>query len=804
MSDDRSRTGSGPDRVRKARKETGEDGVEGPEQETWEAVPVPAETPRDEEETSGAAPVSEIPVVNAELVAPPDVPEDGPPGRPATKRKRQAGKGGEALVNRGGIAKMKGGKGRVNHRGISNGSGLVNGNGMVTGRHKGQGGRRGLVNGRGLSNGNGLINGGSHGMANGHGLTNGNGMTNGNGVVMDEPAPGPRRRSGWMAAGVVIILLTVAVLSYYLLVTNEKGIRVDGSFSDWSGMGKYSAAGPAVSNPDIEIQQTALAVDGSSASFYVKTSGQTLEGRNDGVDSAYFFIDTDQDASSGYAIHSVGAEYVLIVDGYNGHVKAAGLYKFTREAGRPSNDWNAKTATGSARAAAAGSELESQVQLSDIGSGAGKKLCVVACMRDSFGNESFGAVMGNEVAALEVRWSQTGPASAAPGSSGVQMVRFELSSIHGAPSVSSLRLWVNEGTTPADIGKLTLLTASGSELPATVGTVNGGSILFSLRSPLKVTGDEAVALTVQLSVPSDARSGRAMGLYLSSPSDIGANTRAVTLVGGAWHLTYIGAAADNIVIDGAFSDWSTIPPHPDPKGDVADPNIDLSDFRVTNDTGSLYLLAQVDGTMMGGAGIPEGKVRPSGTGGGGGGQVQLPVLAGQDSFYVLVDTDGRPDTGYSGGGVPLGADFMVLVTGQYGRVLERQVHSFTGGTDRTKWSWSSGTDIAAATDLSRMELQVPLGALGDPKGNVSLFYYTTDWKALRDAGDRLSYDLRAPGGGRSLPPGYMPPAGGLPFGDDHSKDLGVPEFRDAVVPLACMTALFLAFRRKRDPGPGSR
>ena len=32
---------------------------------------------------------------------------------------------------------------------------------------------------------------------------------------------------------------------------------------------------------------------------------------------------------------------------------AAGLYKFTREAGRPSNDWNAKTATGSARAAAA-------------------------------------------------------------------------------------------------------------------------------------------------------------------------------------------------------------------------------------------------------------------------------------------------------------------------------------------------------------------------------------------------------------------------------------------------------------------
>jgi hypothetical protein len=377
---------------------------------------------------------------------------------------------------------------------------------------------------------------------------------------------------------------------------------------------------------------------------------------------------------------------------------------------------------------------------------------------------------------------------------------MELSSTRGAPSVSSLRLWVNDGTTPADIGKLSLLTASGSELSVTIGTVNGGSILFSLHSPLKVTGDEAVVLTVQMSVPSDARSGRAMGLYLSSPSDIGASTRAVTLVGGARQLTYIGAASGNIEIDGAFSDWNAVAPHADPKGDVADPAIDLTDFRVTNDTGSMYFLAQVDGAMMGGSGIPEGKLRPSGTGGGGGGPVQLPVLAGEDSFYLFIDTDGRADTGYSGGGVPLGADYMVLVTGQYGRVIESQLHSFAGGTDRSRWSWNAGTDVSAATDLTRMEFQVPLGALGGPKGNVSLFYYTTDWKALRDSGARLTYDLRAPGPGRALPPGYLPPEGGLPFGGDNdTKDLGVPEFRDAVVPLAGVTALFLALRRKRNP-----
>jgi hypothetical protein len=686
----------------------------------------------------------------------------------------------------------------LNRRGLLNSHGIVNGNGLVNGR------KIGMVNGLALSNGNGLVNGRRRGMINGRGLSNGNGMVNGhglingNGVILDESPPRPRRHRGWMAAGVGIILFAATVLSYLLFVSSEKGIRVDGSFTDWSGVAKYPAVSTGVSNPGIDIQLTALAVDGSSASFYVKTAGQALEGRDNGVDSTYFFIDTDQDASSGYTIDSIGAEYVLIVDGYNGHVRAAGLYKFTREAGRPFNDWNAKTPTGSARAAVAGSELESQVQLSDLGSGAGKKLSVVACMRDSSGNESFSAVMGNDGGALEVLWSQTGPASAAPGSSGVQMVRMELSSTRGAPTVSSIRLWVNEGTTPADIGRLSLLKATGSELSVTVGTVNGGSILFSLQSPLNVTGDKAVVLVVLMSVSSDARSGRAMGLSLSSPSDIGASTKAVTLVGGARQLTYIGAAAGIIEIDGAFSDWNAIPSHADPKGDVADPNIDLTDFRVTNDTGSMYFLAQVDGTMMGGSGIPEGKLRPSGTGGGGGGPVQLPVLAGKDSFYLFIDADGRADTGYSGGGMPLGADYMVLVTGQYGRMIDRQLHSFAGGTDRTTWSWNAGTDVSAATDLTRMELQVPLGALGGPKGNVSLFYYTTDWKALRDSGARLTYDLRAPGPGRALPPGFLPPDGGLPFGGDKDpQPLHAPEFRDVFLPLAVVIGVFIAVRWKR-------
>jgi hypothetical protein len=669
-----------------------------------------------------------------------------------------------------------------------NGRGLTNGRGMVNGRRKGLVNGAGLVNGRGLTNGNGMVN--------GRGLSNGRGAVNGNGMALDDGPPPRRSRAGWIAAAVVLSVLAASVLGYFLLVSMEKGVYVDGAFSDWSGARMVSDAKGDSADSETDILRTAVILDDASASFYARTDGRMLGGRLNGVDTVSFFVDADANAATGYRVGSVGAEYVLSVNGYDGRVTAAALYRFPSDGARPANDWNARTAAGACRAAASGQELETQVPLSDLGGGRG--MSVQAYAKDSAGADDFGPVMAAGKSALSVTWRQTGPPSTAPGQSKVQLLRLELVAQGGPVSVSSIRLWANPGTTATDIGRMALCNASGKEIPGTAATISGGSVLFSPMTPVMAGIEEPTVLTVQTAVPTDARSGRAIGLSLASPADVSADTTAVTLAGAGLQETYVGSPSRQISIDGAFSDWDAVPSHADARGDVPNPDIDIVDFRLANDTASLYFMARVDGRMMGGAGIPETRLRPSGTGGGGGGgPITLPVLPGEDALFIFIDTDDDGSTGYSGAGVPIGADRLVKVTGQYGRIAERKLHSFTGGSDREKWSWSDGTDVNAATDSSRLEAGAALADLGSPAGNISVFYYTTDWKGGRDSGDRLGYDLRADAGGRGLPGGgtLMGGGEGAPWNGGPGV-LHAPEFQDVVLPAAGVIGAFVFIRRR--------
>ncbi|MBM4248158.1 MAG: hypothetical protein FJ149_01720 [Euryarchaeota archaeon] len=754
-----------------------------PEPERWEAVPVGPEGPPAPLPTAEAVPPSEIPVAEAELV---DAGKEAPrprietavrkvPRRPKARKPLRAGDGAPrraeaALKNRGGL---------------TNGRGLTNGNG--------------LVNGRGLADGKGFVNGRRPGMVNGRGPANGRGAVDGNGMALDERPLPKRARAGWVAAAVVASLLLAFAVGYLLLASTEKGVRVDGAFSDWSGVKRIPDSAGDATNPETDITETAVAADGTSVSFYVRTGDRMLGGRQNGVDTVCLFIDSDRSDATGYSAGSVGAEYVIVVDGYDGRVSAAGLYRFPADGGRPANDWNSRAASGSVRAAASGNELEVQSPLSDLGGSA--RLNVQAYVKDGAGSEDFGRVMSPGKSSLSVSWRQAGPVSASPGQSGVELLGVELVSSGGASTVSSLRAWANPGTTSTDIGRMALFTSSGQEIPGTQGTINGGSVTFRPRDPLKVGAGETLTLSVRTDLPSDSRQGRAIGLSMLSPQDVGADTGAVTVNAGTLRPTYVGSGLARISIDGAFSDWDAVPAHPDPRGDVSDPDIDLVDFRLTNDSGSLCLMARVDGRMMGGESVPESKLRPSGGGGGGGGPVTLPVLAGEDALFVFVDTDADAATGYSGGGLPVGAERLVRVTGQGGRITASKVLPFTGGTDRQAWSWGAGSDVVAATDRSALEAAVALGELGSPAGNIGVYYYTTDWRSARDGGDRLGLDLRG-GGGRALP-GELQPAldeTGAPRSTGDGP-LHAPEFREVLVPLLGVSGAFFLVRRTRHRRP---
>ena len=776
-----------------------------------------------------APPMAEVLEPAAEKAAPP--PEAVPVAsaamnvarRPALKNHRPAAKPStsrEGMVN----GRTPGEDGLRNRRGLSNGA--LNGTGMVNGPRK----RAGLSNGNGITNGGGIVNGqrggtvngrgrggilgrraavngtltdaeatyNGRGMVNGRGIVNGEGITNGRKLAIGESAPRPRRSTGRVMAAIFAVAILVVVIAIIGFTATEKGIRVDGVFSDWSGVKKYRDSVADQDNPDINIREYALELDGTSASFYVRMEGKALGGRNGGVDSVYFFIDADQSEGTGYRIDSVGAEYVLVTDGFGGRVSAAGLYRFPREGGRPHNDWNSRSAGGSCRAAAAGGELEVQTSLQDIGLQAGAKVNVFTLAKDTSGGEDWTSVMSNERVRLTVLWSRVGPETAGPGSSGVPAVRFELSAVGGNATVTSLTVRASEALADADITHLGLTYASGDEVPGASARLSGGQAVLTMDPPLSVHSGSSTIVNLDADIAAGASAGKAFGFSLAGGSDIIANTRAVSVESRSLQMTYIGGQTHGIVIDGAFSDWAGCPDHPDPANDVSDANIDVTGFRLASDPSSLYFYLQVGGAMMGGAGIPEAKTRPpERPSGGGGGPVTLPVLVGEDSVFLFIDTDRDAATGYTGGGLPLGAEYMVNITGQYGRIGSKRLHAFSGG-DRSAWSWTPVAELLAATDETRLEAAIAAAALGNPAGNISVYYFTTDWRQKRDAGEKVLFDLRAGGGGRSLPgpgPEYIPP--GLPLSERDIQPLHAPEFRDILLPVCGMIAVFALLRKRR-------
>jgi hypothetical protein len=719
-------------------------------------------------------------------------------------RNRRGLSNGSELSSGNGRPGLRNRKGFSNGAGLSNGNGLSNGDGFVNGR---KGIVNGLVNGRkGMAIGrrpkNAALNGSlvdAEGVTNGRGMVNGEGITNGRRMAVAESPIARGRSAGWIIGAVVLAVVIASVVIFFSLTTTEKGIRVDGSFADWSGIPKLQDDVADQADPQINIVEYAMSVEGSYASFYLKTEGKAFGGSGNGIDSAYLFLDTDQDPSTGYPIDSAGAEYVLIADGYDGRVSACGLYKFQKDATRPSDDWNARSPVGSCRAGASGRELECQLSLQDIGVRGRARMNVLFYTKNSAGEEDFAALTGTEKAALRVAWSRTGPASVQPGASGVEMLRAELGAVGGNVTATSLTVHAAGALQDAEVVRIAIFSSTGLELPGSGSAISGGTARLELVPPLEVPASGTTVLSVMLWLAPGAGAGKAIGLGIDSPADVAASTRTVSLDVRSGEMTYLGAAAGPIRIDGAFTDWAAYPGHPDPLGDVSDPNVDVTDFKLANDSSSLYFCVNVHGEMMGGAGIPELKIRPSGAQGGGGGPVALPILVGEDALFVFMDTDSRADTGYSGGGLPLGADFMVNITGRGGRITSQRLHSFTGGADRASWSWSQGTNILAATDLTQLEGGLPLAGLGFPTQEIAVFYYMTDWKQKRDTGEKISYDMRTQGGRGSQNGGTAEYEVGSDSGEDgrDGPALHAPEFGDIILPLAGLIVVFTILRRTK-------
>ena len=83
-------------------------------------------------------------------------------------------------------------------------------------------------------------------------------------------------------------------------------------------------------------------------------------------------------------------------------------------------------------------------------------------------------------------------------------------------------------------------------------------------------------------------------------------------------------------------------------------------------------------------------------------------MSGEDTIYVLIDTDNDYSTGYSTLGTGIGAEKMIEIRGVHGIITLRVMKEWTG-TNVNDWSWSEGEIIDAAASGSEMEFEVVNG-----------------------------------------------------------------------------------------------
>jgi hypothetical protein len=457
----------------------------------------------------------------------------------------------------------------------------------------------GRVNGRGLINGRGLVNGYAEGRVNGR--INGKGLING--IMVDRAAEEDdllrkSRRIGLIRARfkrrivattiVTIVLLTLPILLFMIPVSEHKGIVIDGKFNDWAEAGviEYTdSSDDQIENQNINLQEFKIVEEDGVISCYLKVSGEIMAGKyvqnGYGMDVARVFIDLDARNDSGYFINNIGADYLFEISGYQNDVSFAEVYQFMPE-GQDRLDWNNWQFLAPAPAAVGQSELEIQYWfVHDFNRST--KFYTYYMMKDADGRfDSGDAIISN----------------LKQGSLSIEQTRMD-KDILDLDIVDVLQLEFRVFGAPVMI----------SDIDMNIDEKYGDDIFYEpvLPDRLEINPGEVYTFKIQLNTKR-IPPGTFIEIGLTGSNMITSTADVVTIIGFPAKY-YVGQKPDTIQIDGAFGDWSSINGFIDNNDEVVlNNNINLSQYKFSNDTNSLYFYFEVNGDMMGGAMVPEGAI----------------------------------------------------------------------------------------------------------------------------------------------------------------------------------------------------
>ncbi|UCE81109.1 MAG: zinc ribbon domain-containing protein [Methanobacteriota archaeon] len=548
---------------------------------------------------------------------------------------------------------------------------------------------RGMVNGTGAVNGTGLVN--------GNGMVNGTGMANDTRGDAEMRRPRSQRFSAltrWpFLAVLVAVLIILPTFIYFAYYAKSGAFNIDGDFSEWSDIDTFGVRVSAVSAPTIDIEEWSAQSDSNDLFLYVKTTGDIMS--SSVVDSFFLFVDSDDSSSTGYSVGSMGADYLLELDGWDGSVHSSSLMSYS--SGDDDRDWNSWAQIGSLSHRIEGDRIEAKAILpADLGTSAKYLL-----------------MSQNE---LEHR-----------------TISYETPAKGGLLIVEQISLVPASGILPnaADVPILSLKLScqgEGGTIDSLALTTPGVTFSPPLGDGFSISPDEA-PYTLQVNADVSANdSGDFYSISLAI-DDCEWSFASAEIIGyGA--RGYVNTTPDGIEIDGAFADWSGLTVADIDTIPAENMNIDIDEIASANDTQSAFFYVSVEGELCSGTYVPALKGKPTGTGGGT--PVTPPRKTGEDYLRIYIDSDLSAVTGYplSSATGAIGADHLVEIIGQFGDVLPPKLYEYDG-------TWTEiVTSIDIGKDLQRIEIGLPSAALAGA-ATVDFIVETTDWL---DRSDLAMYD----------------------------------------------------------------
>ena len=536
--------------------------------------------------------------------------------------------------------------------------------------------------------GQGLVNG--RGAINGTGLVNGNGITNGTRAEAGAPRSVSTRRvvTRWQFLALLIVLIVIIPTFMYLSYPRDSGpITIDGEFDDWSSIAKFGMHQNSASD---STNVTGWTVETDSTGFYLYVATRVGTMSSSAIDSFYAFIDSDADATTGYLVAGMGANYLVKVIGWNDSITSSSVSRFMPSSG-DQRDWNGWLESGSALARLAGDELEVAANIPDLGSGARYALA-----------------------------SQTGESP--QGLSYVIEEDTPILIVHQEPSASLADGVISMSpSSPAMVVSLSCQGGSGT-VTGLNPLVSGANIIQVQTGSIDLSPGESRALTVNIDT-----SGSTTGAVISASvplSGISSSFDSVTITGDPV-LAYVAYAPSTILIDGAFGDWVGLTSPDTDASEVRDPNIDISSVGAVNTTTSSSFYVSVVGEVCRGSFVPSQLTKPSGSGGG---SVNPPKKVGEDILRIYIDTDMSVSTGsvVIHPSKTIGADFLIEVRGLDGEIISRSIMEFVSGS----WNYVGGT-VSAAHDEQQIELSVASSSIS-MASSIDFIIEMTDWRSWSD------------------------------------------------------------------------